>query len=109
MPPIDPASTVAYNRLGSEGAMQNPILPRPCCGVGNPLVSFVHVVPPFVDLNKPLSGPFHAPFSHGPCLPAHMSAYMMLGFCGSIVTWTAPVFSSLYNTFSQVRPPSWVR
>ena len=36
--------------------------------------NFFHVVPPSVDLNKPLSGPFHAPFSHGPWRPAHISA-----------------------------------
>src|SRR3982751_1261016 len=105
MPPSLPASTVAYILFESEGAMQNPILPRPCSVVGKPLVIFFHVVPPSVDLNKPLSFPFHAPFSHGPCRPAHISANTMLELFGSTVTCTAPVFSSTYKTFSQFCPP----
>src|SRR5215213_11818241 len=89
--------------------MPNPILDNPCCVVGRPLVSLFHVVPPSVDLNKPLSGPFHAPFSQGPCLPAHKTAYTVLEFFGSMTTCMAPVFSSLYSTRSQVLPPSRVR
>src|SRR6185295_10345230 len=88
--------------------MQKPILPNPCSVVGKPFVIFFQVVPPSVDLNKPLSFPFHAPFSQGPCLPAHISAKTMFELFGSIVTWTAPVFSSLYKTLSHVLPPSVV-
>src|SRR5436189_5859240 len=108
IPPSLPASTVSYILFESEGAIQKPILPKPCSVVGKPLVIFFHVVPPSVDLNNPLSVPFHAPFSHGPCLPAHMSAKTMFELFGSIVTWTAPVFSSLYKTLSHVLPPSIV-
>src|SRR6186997_3153161 len=106
IPPSLPASTVAYILFESDGAIQKPILPRPCSVVGNPLVIFLHVVPPSVDLNKPLSFPFHAPFSHGPCLPAHISAKTMFELLGSIVTCMAPVFSSLYKTRSHFLPPS---
>src|SRR5690348_11266446 len=106
MPPSLPASTVAYILFELEGAMQKPILPNPCSVVGKPLVIFFQVVPPSIDLNNPLSFPFHAPFSQGPCLPAHISANMIFGSFGSMVTCTAPVFSSVYKTFSQFFPPS---
>src|SRR5882757_7333707 len=108
MPPYFPASTVAYRRLLLEGAMQKPILPKPCSVVGKPAVNFFQVVPPSTDLNMPLSFPFQAPFSHGPCLPAHISAYTMFELLGSMVTCIAPVFSSLYKTLSHVLPPSTV-
>src|SRR6476660_2464916 len=85
MPLACAASTVAYKRLGSLGAMVNPIRPNPTEVPGNPFVNFFHVVPPSVDLNKPLSGPSHAPFYQDPCLPAHRSAYTILGLTGSIV------------------------
>src|SRR5205814_10539430 len=91
IPPSLPASTVAYILFESDGAMQKPILPNPCSVVGNSLVIFFQVLPPSIDLNKPLSFPFHAPFSQGPCLPAHISANMILELFGSIVTWIAPV------------------
>src|SRR5215204_2002787 len=106
MPPSPPASTVAYILFESDGAMQKPILPNPPSADGNPFVIFFHVVPPSVDLNNPLSFPFHAPFSQGPCLPAHMSAKTMFELFGSIVTCIAPVFSSLYKTCSHILPPS---
>src|SRR5579871_2317518 len=110
MPPYPAfASTVAYNRFEFDGAMQNPIRDNPCSVVGSPFVNCFHVLPPSVDLNKPLSVPFHAPFSHGPCLPAHISAYITSGFDGSIATCIAPVFSSLYKTCCHVFPPSVVR
>src|SRR4030088_2640244 len=109
MPPSCGASTAAYIRLGSDAAIQKPILPKPSCVVGKPFVNFFQVVPPSIDLNKPLSGPFHAPFSQGPWRPAHKSAYMIFEFLGSIVTWIAPVFSSLYKTFSHDFPPLSVR
>src|SRR6185503_9956675 len=106
MPPAVVASTVAYILFGSLGAMQKPIRPNPSLVVGSPCVNFFQVLPPSVDLNNPLSGPFHEPFSQGPWRPAHISAYIILGLTGSIVTWTAPVFSSLYKTCSQFFPPS---
>src|SRR6478735_6341008 len=102
IPPSLPASTVAYILFESEGAMQKPILPNLCSVVGKTLLIFLQVVPRSVDLTNPLSSPFHAPFSHGPCLPAHISAKTMFELFGSIVTWTAPVFSSLYKTRSHV-------
>src|SRR5436189_4214380 len=106
IPPSLPASTVAYILFESDGAMQKPILPKPCSVVGKPFVIFFQVVPPSVDLNKPLSFPFHAPFSQGPWRPAHMSANTMFELLGSIVTCIAPVFSSLYKTRCHVLPPS---
>src|SRR3954469_14813815 len=67
-PPASPrASTSAYMRFPSLGAMPSPMPPNPpCAKVGSPLPMGFHVVPPSVDLNSPLFGPEKAPFSHGP-------------------------------------------
>src|ERR1035437_7611501 len=88
--------------------MQKPILTKPCSVVGNPDVIFFQVMPPSVLLYNPLSFPFQVLFSHGPSLPAHIAVKTICGLFGSIVTCTAPVFSSLYKTFSHVMPPSIV-
>src|ERR1700736_2986622 len=64
------ASTSAYMRLGSLGAIAMPMRPSPCAGVGRPPVSCCQVVPPSVDLKSPLFGPDHSPFSQGPCRAA---------------------------------------
>ena len=57
-----------------EREIAKPILPSPCSIVGSPFVNFDQVLPPSVDLNKPLSLPCQAPFSHGPWRPAQRSA-----------------------------------
>ena len=61
-------------------------------------VSFVHVSPPSVERKKPPSVPDHAPFSHGPSCRCHMPQYTMFGFCGSICTSLAPVWSLTNST-----------
>jgi hypothetical protein len=58
-------STVAVERRGSLGATPMPMRPSPSGAVGSPCVSWRHVVPPSVDLKRPLPGPVKTPFSHG--------------------------------------------
>src|SRR5205814_1632867 len=97
-------------RLEYVGAMPSPIRPKPSAHVGSPLVSCRQVSPPSVDLYNPLPGPSYAPLVvHGGRRDAHMSAYRVCGLDGSNARSIAPVFSSLYRIFFQVRPPSTVR
>src|ERR1019366_1102294 len=94
-------------RLGSLSAMAMPMRPSPpCANVGRPPVSRFQVVPPSVDLKRPLLGPENAPFSHGPCCACHSTAYTFRGLRGSNARSIAPVRSSLYSTFFQFAPPS---
>jgi hypothetical protein len=44
-------------RRGLPGAMPMPMRLKPSAAVGRPRVSGCHVVPPSVDLNKPLVAP----------------------------------------------------
>src|ERR1700736_6566546 len=99
MPVPRAAVTHAYIRFGALGAMAMPMRPRPSAGVGSPVVSGAHVVPPSVDLNSPLVGPLYALlYSHGPWRAAQSTAYTVCAFAGSNATAIAPVFSSLYST-----------
>src|SRR3954466_7624307 len=93
-------------RRGLLAATLMPTRPRPCAPVGRPLPICRHVVPPSVDLNTPLAGPLNDPFSHGPWRASHKTAYTICALVGSNATSAAPVFSSLYNTFSNDLPPS---
>src|SRR6185312_12052216 len=86
------------------GATAIPILPH--TPLGRPLpVSWVQVVPPSVDLYRPLPGP---PLSErqGRRRNWYIAAYTIWLLLGSNSTSTAPVLSSLYRTFFQVWPPS---
>src|SRR5580765_1107984 len=81
----------------------------PSAAPGNPLLDGRHVVPPSVDLYRPLPAiSIDAPLrtSHGATRAAHNAAYNTCGFAGSITSSAAPVFSSLYKTFSKLFPPS---
>src|SRR6266849_1096175 len=73
-PPASRDSTTAYIRFPSLGAMPMPIRPSPCANVGNPPVSGFQVLPPSVDLKRPLFAPENAPFSHGPWRACHNTA-----------------------------------
>src|SRR6185503_2593546 len=73
-PPPLVASTQAYIRFGLLAATQKPMRPNPSETDGSPFSNFTQVVPPSVDLKRPLWGPSHWPFSQGPCLPAQRSA-----------------------------------
>src|SRR5580658_1917872 len=64
-------STSAYMRLASLGAIPMPMRPSPSAGVGSPPVSCDQVLPPSVDLKRPLPAPLHSPFSQGPWRAAH--------------------------------------
>src|SRR3954462_1068810 len=86
-----------------------PTRPNPCAPVGRPAPTWFHVVPPSTDLYNPLAGPVNDPFSHGACRASHITAYTICAFDGSNATSAAPVFSSLYKTFSYVLPPSTER
>src|SRR5690242_2642263 len=80
---------------------------RPFSPVGNPRVTGVHVSPPSVDLYSREPEPVGMP----PKLlrwRVYVDARMTRGFVGSNATSLAPVFSSTYNTFFHVRPPSVV-
>ena len=77
-------------------AMATPMRPKPpCAKVGKPPVSGFQVVPPSVDLKRPLLGPEKTPFSQGPCLACQSTAYTVRGSRGSNARSTAPVCSSL--------------
>src|SRR5690349_8210051 len=92
-------------RRGLLGLIPMPSRPSPSAVVGSPPASCVHVAPPSVLLNKPEFWPLHAAFSHGPCRASHNTAYTVFGSFGDNTTSAPPVFSSLYNTFSNDRPP----
>src|SRR2546426_9513544 len=106
MPPFSSASTVAQTRCGFTGDTVTPIFPR--FAVGRPLVSFVHVSPPSVDLYSPPPGPVLVMF-HGVRSTCHVVAYRICEFDGSIAMSAAPVLSSTNRTFCQLLPPSFVR
>src|SRR5260370_25986613 len=91
-------------RCGLLGAMARLACVTPSSG--RPLVNCRQCVPPSVDLKMPPFVPLHAEFSQGPCRPSHRQAYTMLGLDGSSSTSEPPVFSSLWRTFSNDRPPS---
>src|SRR5437879_8415233 len=100
------ASTEAYTRLGRLGATAMPMRPRPSALPGSPFVNSCHVSPPSVDLYSPLplemnDSPLR--ISHGATRAAHRFAYTIRAFDGSKTMSAAPVFSSLYRTFCQLR------
>src|SRR5262245_12688233 len=77
------------------------------CGAGSPWLTSVHVCPPSVDFDSPLSlypgstrGSLH--FRRIRC---HNAAYSVLGSDGSITRSIAPVRGLWYSTFVQVLPP----
>ena len=82
---------------------------RPTTPVGMPgrRVISVHVSPPSVDLKRPEPGP---PLSilYSFRYACHSAAYRTFGFDRSTEMSIAPVLSSRYSTFRQVRPPSVV-
>src|SRR6516164_646928 len=96
-------------RLGLLRAIAMPIRAQPSSAPGNPLAIGRHVVPPSVDLYKPLPGIVNdSPLrtSHGATRAAQSAAKRVSELLGSITRSAAPVFSSLYKTFSKVLPPS---
>src|SRR5437667_11839268 len=100
------ASINAYTRRLSDRAIAIPTLPHSPAGNPLPLICF-QVRPPSADLYNPLPGPPIGGYVlHGGRRICHSAAKTICGLAGSIVTSTAPVFSSLYKTFCQVAPPS---
>src|SRR6187549_199034 len=102
------ASTIAVRILPLRRKTVRPILPTD--PDGSPPPSFVHVSPPFVDLNNPPLGP---PLSntYGLRMRSHRLAYRMFGFAGSMTKSPDPVRSSCGSppaSFFQVLPPSTV-
>src|SRR6516162_288663 len=102
-------STFRYIRFGSLAAIAIPRRANPSSAVGNPFVIGFHVEPPSIDLYNPLPGirndsPLRT--SHGATRAAHNAANKISELPGSITISAAPVFSSLYKTFSNVFPPS---
>src|SRR4029079_19741956 len=96
-------------RRGSLGATAKAMRPSPCALSGRPALSLFHVLPPSVDLYRPLVLPVKLPFSHGPSRWLHIAANTTVGFVESISTCAAPVLRSTNSTFCQVPPPSVVR
>src|SRR5712671_5477985 len=78
---------------------------------GRPFVSCAHVVPPSMDLKIPPelgvveSGP-NVAASQNVCCCGQSVAYTVFALLGSIRTSLPLVYSSLYSTLSNVRPPS---
>ena len=72
---------------------------------GKPSCILFQVVPPSVDLYKPLPGPPLVTFQGvRPC--SHIAAYKMVGLFISIDNSAQPVLSSINKTLFQVAPPS---
>ena len=91
-------STLRYMRFGLLGAMAMPMRERPSSAVGKPCVIGRQVLPPSVDLYKPLPGMMKdSPLrtSQGATRAAQSAANRTCGSLGSITTSAAPVFSSL--------------
>src|SRR5262249_785171 len=115
-PPSRGASTTANNRFGSDRDTSRPIRPSPSAAAGSPVVRGFQVSPPSVDLNSPLPGPCHAPFSHRPSppppaawRPAARPPSTVSPSSGPTAGAIAPVFPSLYSPLPPVLPPSVVR
>src|SRR4051812_35806271 len=102
--PPPAASTSAYTRFGFAPDTVTPILPIGSAGSPGLPVSSVHVVPPSVDLSRPLEAP-PLTSSHGWRNACHSEAYSTRGFEGSIARSTAPVSLSRNSTFVQDLPP----
>src|SRR5262245_12159602 len=77
-----------------------------CRMVGRPSVPCRHVAPPSMDLQMPPLVPPNDPPSMYDCCCCQSAAYTVFGSLGSMRTSFALVYSSLYNTFWKLRPPS---
>ncbi len=64
------------------------------------------MVPPSVDLKMPPEPPPKSPPSQNASCCCQSAAYTVFGLPGSMRTSFPLVYSSLYSTFSNVRPPS---
>src|SRR5690242_16040753 len=102
MPTLSSLATLAYRRRGLLGATATAIW----ITFGRPVPIGFQVLPPSVDLNRPPDVPSNEPFSHGACCCCHKVAYTICGLDGSESTSSPLVYSSLYNTFWKVLPPS---
>src|SRR5258708_27884805 len=83
--------------------------PRPSSAVGKPFVSCFQVLPPSVELKRPLPAAMNdSPLriSHGATRAAHSAAQMVCEFAGSNTRSAPPGLSSLYKTFLNESPPS---
>src|SRR6266852_6215813 len=97
----------AYTRLEFPPETETPM--RPIIPAGRPCPSsFAQVLPPSMDLWRPLPGPplFRL---HGVRETSHIEAKSVLELFGSKTMSIAPVLLSLYKTFCHVAPPSVVR
>ena len=84
-------------RPGSLADIPRPMRPSLSSAPGRPAVIHRQVVPPSVDLYKPLLAERvqELPISQGAWRADHKTAKTVWGFAGSNATSTAPVFSSL--------------
>src|SRR5262245_18231164 len=91
--------------MPSAREMLTPILPRIPVGKPGARVISVHVSPPSVDLNNPLSSPPEDKL-HGVRKASQMAANITCGLVGLIARSTAPALLLRNKTFFQDLPPS---
>src|SRR5204862_4945482 len=99
-PPFFFASTMAYIRAGLLSETDSPMRPSLSASLGRPFVICLQLLPPSVDLYRPLPLPLYAPpVVQGGRREAHISAKTTCELRGSKTRSMAPVSSSLVRTF----------